>query len=533
MVKQQGLKPVIIWNNPTTAVEPDNDRIYKISTDNADITLSGKSVGYGFNLTENATVRVKDYSTNLGWLSTTLITAHKNLTLDVSGTNRIKTNSGYSVMSDFQLKLSGSGSITLITASNLKFYCGMFSKNYNETNNQYTTTSGIDVSEQLAASGYKVYRSAISYDYDGTIELSSWTYYVSPVAENEQTIDLSSLTADTVVPDGTTLTGTLGNNVKISIADGATVTLNDVSINADHAWNTGDYAGLNCEGNAYIYLSGENTISGFNADYPGIHVPVGKTLFISGSGKLTARGEYSAGIGGGYDFNANKPIDCGNITIEGGDITAIGGISAAGIGGGMGSSCGNITIMGGTVDASGDGTGIGCGAYDSDYDASCGNITITGGTVIAQGGQGSPGIGATSGTTCGNITISGGDVEATSGSSINGIAAIGCAGMKGNKRSVCGDISIVNSPLFIKVKATVGHFSDNISGCPIGLSYMNSTENSCGLITFDGIDVNSRGTNYKYRDKIIMISQWGHLQANVSSTSQQNKNSILTLTPAN
>ena len=44
------------------------------------------------------------------------------------------------------------------------------------------------------------------------------------------TVDLSSITSDYTVKDGTTLTGNLTNNVKISIANNATVTLNNVNI---------------------------------------------------------------------------------------------------------------------------------------------------------------------------------------------------------------------------------------------------------------------------------------------------------------
>ena len=71
-------------------------------------------------------------------------------------------------------------------------------------------------------------------------------------------IDLGDITASTTIATGKTVIGTLANNVKISIADGATVTLNGVSINASGTWTSGDYAGLTCEGDAIIILSGEN-----------------------------------------------------------------------------------------------------------------------------------------------------------------------------------------------------------------------------------------------------------------------------------
>ena len=188
--------------------------------------------------------------------------------------------------------------------------------------------------------------------------------------------DLSTLTAAYTAQDGDILTGTLGSNVKISIADGASVTLKDVTINGVN--NTSyKWAGITCLGDATITLEGTNTVKGFHEYYPGIHVPEGKTLTIQGEGSLNAsENGYSAGIGGG------DKLSCGNIVINGGTVTATGGDYAAGIGGVEG-SCGAITISGGTVTATGGyrGAGIGSGNYGS-----CGAITISGGTVTATGG---------------------------------------------------------------------------------------------------------------------------------------------------
>lgn len=228
-------------------------------------------------------------------------------------------------------------------------------------------------------------------------------------------VDLSTLTQDTVVADGYTIIGTLSGNYKISIADGATVTLSGVSINADGALTTGDFAGLTCLGDATITLEEEstNTVTGFNIAYPGIYVPVGKTLTINGSGALAASPNTTnagmsatgAGIGGGVG------LSCGNITIEGGTITATAASHAAAIGSGGNytgtQTCGNITITGGTVTATclaSYGAGIGAG-----INGECGNISITGGTVTASGasaGAGGAGIGCGgSNSTVGTITI--------------------------------------------------------------------------------------------------------------------------------
>lgn len=230
---------------------------------------------------------------------------------------------------------------------------------------------------------------------------------VTVVWAEETTIDLSTLTANTVVPDGATLKGTLGKNVQISIADGATVTLNNVTINADGSWTSGYYAGITCLGDATITLTGDNFVKGFYQYYPGIHIAAGKTLRIKGYGSLTANSNGAgAGIGSGWYIPA-----CGNIVIEGGTIIATGGDNAAGIGGGNGGSCGNISISGGNITATGGMSAAGIGAG---CDGPCGNISITGGTVIATGGSNAAAIGGGNNSgTCGTITITDGVTSLT------------------------------------------------------------------------------------------------------------------------
>ena len=223
------------------------------------------------------------------------------------------------------------------------------------------------------------------------------------------TVNLSTINANYTAQNGETLTGTLGANKQISIADGATVILNNVTINGtkDSSYK---WAGITCEGDATIILSGTNTVKGFHEDYPGIYVygdPVNpsnnKTLTINGTGSLTASSNgYGVGIGGGYN------IACGNIEIQGGTVEATGGINAAGIGSGKNANCGTITISGGTVTARGGsngGAGIGSG-----YQAGCGNITITTGVtkVTATKGSGADNsIGAGFIGSCGTVTIGG------------------------------------------------------------------------------------------------------------------------------
>ncbi|MBR4433200.1 MAG: hypothetical protein IKS80_01685, partial [Bacteroidaceae bacterium] len=229
--------------------------------------------------------------------------------------------------------------------------------------------------------------------------------------------NLSSIATDYTASDGEVLTGTLANNVQISIADGAAVWLSGVSINADAAWTDTEYAGITCLGDATINLAGgtTNTVRGRREDYPGIQAgPEGTTLTIQGTGTLNAYAIDAAAIGGA------AYIDCGNIAIEGGIINADcsgEGNDGTGIGVGNNAQCGSITINGGNITATASGVAAGIGT--SGNHSICGAITISGGTVVAIGSDYGPGIGAgSSQCTCGDITINTGitSVTATRGS---------------------------------------------------------------------------------------------------------------------
>ena len=220
-------------------------------------------------------------------------------------------------------------------------------------------------------------------------------------------IDLSAMTEDYTAEDGEILSMSPGAAFKISIADGATVTLRNVTINGisinpiTRQWSY-QWAGLTCLGDATIILEGTNSVRGFHYKYPGIYVPEGKTLTIKGNGALTASSNgYAPGIGGG------NHIPCGNIVIEGGTINATGGGYAAGIGAGSSRNCGNITITGGTVTATG---GFGSAGIGGGYYSNCSSITITDKVtkVTAKKGEEAPySIGAGRGRTCETVTIGG------------------------------------------------------------------------------------------------------------------------------
>ena len=304
--------------------------------------------------------------------------------------------------------------------------------------------------------------------------------------------------------DGDHVYGTLGGNYKISIDNGATVTLDGVTIdgvnNSSYSW-----AGITCNGDATIILSGENTVKGFYEDFPGIQVgPKGTTLTIQGNGTLNASNNgYATGIGGGWSLG-----ECGNIVIAGGTITARGGNRSAGIGGGNASKCGYITISGGNVTAYGglSGAGIGAGYLSG---AECGDITISGGNVTAYGNNGGAGIGV--GQTyskCGNILISGGSVTATGDSYA---AGIGC----GASYSSCGTITIENT--VTRVKATKGSNATN----SIGESGIGGTgSGTCGMVTFGGV---------LFNPITVSAGTYGLLTLAISTTSSTND--TWTLTP--
>ena len=269
--------------------------------------------------------------------------------------------------------------------------------------------------------------------------------------------NLSLVTADYTAQYGEVLTGTLGSNVKIIIADGMTVTLNNVTINGvdNSSYN---WAGITCEGDATIILANgsTNTVKGFSSFYPGIFIPVGNTLTIQGDGSLDAsnNGGISAGIGAGYGNN------CGNIEIQGGNITATSS-EGAGIGAGQMGKCGNITISGGTITAtSSNGAGIGGGDGGISDAGQCGNITISGGTITATSSHSGAGIGGGDEGHCGDITITNGvtKVTATKGSSAQ--HSIGTGSF-----SDCGTVTI-GGTVFWQNNAAVGDGGTYLSTSP-------------------------------------------------------------------
>ena len=277
---------------------------------------------------------------------------------------------------------------------------------------KWTATVGTNSNAQALPVGELSKGNPVTLTYGGRLKVKNVTA-TTDAEPDAWDGDLSKLTAESTAEfatatDGMTITGTLAANVKVSIAAGATVTLDGVTIVGDDDENY-KWAGLNCLGDATIILKDgtQNSVKGFHVNYPGIHVPAGSTLTITGgsegNGNLFAISSgYGAGIGGGNN------IPCGNIYIQGGKITARGGIYGAGIGGGYQIPCGNIYIQGGDIMAMGgpEAAGIGGGSYGS-----CGAITIAN-TVTrvyaTKGGEDAPySIGAGNRGSCVTVSIGG------------------------------------------------------------------------------------------------------------------------------
>ena len=406
-----------------------------------------------------------NYSENVGSYTTTLLNkcALVKFTL-ASGTTDVVAVGG--MMTQATIDFANPGVVTPGAAGEIKLYAGASDT---EKWAILLSQSAVDNAPVAIGDGYLGYMVGVPAIEDNDFAPNINTIDNSETA-NANVVILNRLTNDYTATNDQVLTGTLANNVKISIADGATVTLGGVSINANGAWTSGNYAGITCVGNATIILKDgtTNTVKGFYRNYPGIHVPEGSTLTIkggaAGTGKLTASSNgYGAGIGGGYEKH------CGNIEIQGGDITANGGEGVAGIGGGGVTSCGTITISGGTIKVKGGdrAAGIGSGAGGEQGEgSSCGAITISGGTVTATGGWEAAGIGSGCEASCGDITISGGIVTATGGKYAAGIGS-------GYHEASCGAITITTG--VTSVTATKGKDAPNSIGAGIG--------SSCGTVT--------------------------------------------------
>ena len=490
--------------DPETYVEVGTLKATNISADGLSATLTGtvaldSKVRLSFfyvgqyndgTATGSVASTTYDYSSQTGTLDDVATRFDRAMTAlsaskyEIDG-NRITTNNTLSFTNQqaivtFKLK-NASGST--VSVSNLKVEATggySFSMSGNGTNGVPATASTITVTPASAANTFTIAIPPISsgtatfpirltadgtdgytyyYEKDNVTAFAKGQYYEISV-KMKRFKDLSKLTANYTAQDGDELRGTITSGKHLSIASGASVTLNGVTISEGVS---SGYSGITCVGDASITLVGENNISTLSSYCCGIEAGgSGTTLNIGGEGSLNATGNSKgAGIGGKYGK------DCGAINISGGTINATGGYFAAGIGSSDNKSCGSITISDGTIIAT---TGDSSAGIGSGHKGTCGDIIISGGNVSATGGYFGAGIGTGQNGICGSIIISGGTINATAGN--NSGAGIGSAEVG----------------KFSSITITDGISRVTVTGCPdpqpIGKG---NGDTVSGTVTVDGV----------------------------------------------
>jgi len=244
-------------------------------------------------------------------------------------------------------------------------------------------------------------------------------------------------------PDDTGVTITsngtqTSNTITVETADKQTtnVTLENVHIESSSAWSS-DPAPIEIKGNGNtnLELNGNNIVLSGNSEHAGIEKAdkygTGTLTIkdnVNNDGKLLAGGfDNSAGIGGGGTHDTARTS---NITITGGDITAVGGYYGAGVGSGNGGDASNIRIEGNAhVTAfADDGAAIGAG-YGGSSD-----VTITGHANVDAAGRCGAAIGLGNLGYQTTITISGDATVNAEG--VDGTGAIGSGRNSGSKVTV-------------------------------------------------------------------------------------------------
>ncbi len=202
------------------------------------------------------------------------------------------------------------------------------------------------------------------------------------------------------------------------------ITINGGSVTATGGNGGGGAAGVGKDGGAAGIGSGARSTA------QGVVISGGTVNATGGSTGVATTNAGGAGIGTGYDgVMGNDAITGGaSILISGGNVTAQGGMSAAGIGSAAKSNAvyGSVSITGGTLDAhAGAGSsaqagaaGIGCG-YDKGSVSSGGSvvssIVISGGIVKAVSTGDGRAIGEATSSKVGSVSISGGSITASTG----------------------------------------------------------------------------------------------------------------------
>ena len=233
---------------------------------------------------------------------------------------------------------------------------------------------------------------------------------------------------------------------KINIGKNATVLLDNISIN--HSGNltkttTELGAGLTCGANSTIIIKGNCYVTSCYIWCAGIYVSNGLTIKEHESGGRLEVSGVSYGSGIGTWGNTEWPD--GSLTIESGTIIATGAGNSPGIGpcagsGGKTSTFGNIYIKGGNITAVGGKAAAGIGAG---WNSECGEIVITGGKITASSTEMTSNyaaaIGGAHNGNCGKITINaqvGVPIEVKVTKASNATYSIGA----GSGTSTCGEL---------------------------------------------------------------------------------------------
>ena len=293
---------------------------------------------------------------------------------------------------------------------------------------------------------------------------------------------------------------------------------------------------------ANLTVNGGIDVSGLANDF----VVYAQSAQADVMGSLTATAAQATGDAG---IGSSGGQTAGSITINGGNITAVGGVrsekgwdpidpeapekaySGAGIGGGENSSCSSIVINGGVINASTKGTnlrnesnsaGIGNGGYNRldfvSLGIPAGNIIINGGTVNASGIYWGAGIGGGDEAPIESVVITGGVITAVGDSSAGignggagdgGSIVISGGTINANSDSGCGIgggyISDIKSITITGGEVTA--FSDRSAG--IGSGAYNTTAQviiSGGSVTATSNKGDGIGMGYIFRDTPIDFS---------------------------
>lgn len=286
---------------------------------------------------------------------------------------------------------------------------------------------------------------------------------------------------------------TIVNNLVKGAKQAFSFVLDNVNIDRSKNYSSNNSAALTVKGNGdtEIELDGDNILKGGS-----YHAALEKND-SDGTGTLTIKDEDgskgsllavgnsdSAGIGGSSKGgNGNTS----NITITGGDITAISGWYGAGIGGGDNGYGKDITITGdATVKASGyHGAGIGGGPGGGSSDGS-GKVTISGHANVTAFSNAGAGIGGGA-SGCADVTIS--EDATVFAQGYNGGTGIGT----GETADPNTSTSVGNrTSIRISDRANVTAISDNIG---IGSSSWRDTQTQIE-ITGGTINIASRSSQY-------------------------------------